>query len=114
MLGSLGELSLNFIVVSQLVYDCYDINSGLKLFLATLYVNFLCSPCQMALGIELPMKQLGYLSVIEFMSAMADIVTIERPTASDWLLFDARIQRNTAKPGLYNPCFNLGVSIRSI
>lgn len=39
---------------------------------------------------ELNIKQLGFMSVVEFMSAMPDVVRIERPTKLDWLLFLAR------------------------
>ena len=38
---------------------------------------------------ELNIKQLGFMSVVEFMSAMPDVVRIERPTKLDWLLFMA-------------------------
>ncbi|XP_078343727.1 tudor domain-containing protein 5-like isoform X2 [Oculina patagonica] len=39
---------------------------------------------------ELNIKQLGFMSVVEFMSAMPDVVRIERPTKLDWLLFEVR------------------------
>ncbi|XP_068695369.1 tudor domain-containing protein 5-like isoform X2 [Montipora foliosa] len=39
---------------------------------------------------ELNIKQLGFMSMVEFMSAMPDVVRIERPTKIDWLLFLAK------------------------
>ena len=39
---------------------------------------------------ELNIKQLGFMSMVEFMSAMPDVVRIERPTKLDWLLFLAK------------------------
>ena len=39
---------------------------------------------------ELNIKHLGFMSVVEFMSALPDVVRIERPTKLDWLLFLAR------------------------
>lgn len=45
---------------------------------------------QLITGKELPLKDVGYLSVIELMGGLPDVVTIERPTPRDWLLSDAR------------------------
>ncbi|XP_077983069.1 tudor domain-containing protein 5-like [Glandiceps talaboti] len=40
---------------------------------------------------DLPLKQLGFYSVIELVSLMPDVVSIERPTPKgDWLLYDAK------------------------
>ena len=36
---------------------------------------------------ELNIKQLGFMSMVEFMSAMPNVVRIERPSKLDWLLF---------------------------
>ena len=36
---------------------------------------------------ELNIRPLGFMSMVEFMSAMPDVVRIERPTKLDWLLF---------------------------
>lgn len=47
---------------------------------------------KVATGSELPVKQLGFLSVIELISSpeLSKIVRIKRPTQRDWLIFDAR------------------------
>lgn len=37
-------------------------------------------------GKELNIKQYGFMSVVEFVAAMPDVVRIERPTKVDWLL----------------------------
>ncbi|XP_070575119.1 tudor domain-containing protein 5-like isoform X2 [Ptychodera flava] len=42
-------------------------------------------------GKDLPLKQLGFYSVIELVALMPDVVTIKRPTPKgDWLLYDAK------------------------
>lgn len=52
---------------------------------------------------DLPLREQGYLSVIEFVSAMSNIRT-ERPNPKgDWLLFDASLPR-AMLDGVYH-CF---------
>lgn len=41
-------------------------------------------------GKELNIKQYGFMSVVEFVAAMPDVVRIERPTKVDWLLLLAK------------------------
>ena len=52
-----------------------------------------CCVWQLVTGQDLPVKELGFLSVIELMDSLSDIVSIERPSPSDWLLFDARLYK---------------------
>lgn len=51
---------------------------------------------------ELNIKQLGFMSMVEFMSAMPNVVRIERPSKLDWLLFLA---------GKGNTCSERGYSL---
>ncbi|XP_077863560.1 uncharacterized protein LOC102806254 [Saccoglossus kowalevskii] len=45
-------------------------------------------------GKDLPLKPLGFYSVIELVSLIPDVVTIERPTnKGDWLLYDTRLYK---------------------
>lgn len=41
---------------------------------------------------DLGLIELGYYSVLQFVGELQDIIRVERPSPSDWLLFDARIQ----------------------
>ncbi|XP_064616316.1 tudor domain-containing protein 5-like [Liolophura sinensis] len=47
---------------------------------------------------DLGLTELGYYSVLQFVGELQDIVRVERPSASDWLLFDARIQPKSKPP----------------
>ncbi|CAH1786229.1 unnamed protein product [Owenia fusiformis] len=43
---------------------------------------------------DLPFRELGFLSVIDFMGALSDIVTIERPgQAGDWMIYDKQVYK---------------------
>ncbi|XP_071947254.1 uncharacterized protein [Antedon mediterranea] len=50
-------------------------------------------------GIELKLSKYGFFSVIDLVSAMPDVITIERPNPTgDWLLFDARFHTPEPRP----------------
>ena len=52
----------------------------------------LCFCCvQKLTGRELPVKKLGFHSLIEMMGALPHIVAIDRPGSNDWRLFDKKI-----------------------
>lgn len=72
----------------QMVFDRYP--DGI-------WATKMASEFKVITGKELPYKALGFLSVIEMMSSLPEIVTIERPNSKDWLLFDARV-----KPGYHS------------
>ncbi|XP_033119146.1 uncharacterized protein LOC117118617 [Anneissia japonica] len=50
-------------------------------------------------GEDLPLSKYGFFNVIDLVSAMPDVITIERPKPNgDWLLFDARLRISELKP----------------
>lgn len=50
---------------------------------------------------DLPFGELGYLSVVDFVSALPDIVHVDRPNPKgDWLLTDATQQKPEQGIGL--------------
>ena len=60
---------------------------------------------QSSTGTDLPVKQLGFLSVIEFISSpeLSEVVKIKRPTERDWLIFDATAEGVEGKRLIISP-----------
>ena len=46
-------------------------------------------------GRELPLRALGYTTVMDLMADLSDVVRWERPDHGDWLLFDASLPRHS-------------------
>jgi len=53
---------------------------------------------QRVIGTELSFKSLGFATVMDFISAMPDVVAWERPSSGDWLLHDASAPRPLSPP----------------